>query len=143
MYLRNLQKRLIVISPLKTLYSVILCLLLTGCFEAGSSFSTDAIDAVRDEVLDGQSNEDLVDSLAGRHGKVTWLADAWDDKQSDQLTRVSAQIQKNLNGTEHVLILQYRYDHTSKSVVLDKVLLDDQVQSVISGAVAMLAMKLE
>ena len=143
MYLRSQQERLTVISPLRILHTVLLCLLLTSCFEAGSSFGTDAIDAVRDEILDGQSNNDLVDSLAGRHGKVTWLADAWDDKQSDQLTRVSATIQKKMNGTERVLVLQYRYDHTSKRVVLDKVLLDGQVQSVISGAVAMLAMKLE
>lgn len=135
------------ISPLKILFPVLLFLgLLTGCFEAGSASNAEyssAIDAVRDEILDGQSNDELVDSLAGRHGKVTWLAGAWDDKKSDQLTRVSATIQKNLNGTEHVLVLQYRYDRASKGVVLDKVLLDDQVQSVISGAVAMLAMKLE
>ncbi|MFD2204529.1 hypothetical protein [Kiloniella antarctica] len=143
MYLRNQQERLTMISPLRILQTVLLCLLLTGCFEAGNSSGSDAIEAVQDEVLDGQSNNDLVNSLAGRHGKVTWLSAAWGDKQSDQLTRVSATIQKNLNGTEHVLVLEYRYDHTSKRVVLDKVLLDDQVQSVISGAVAMLAMKLE
>ncbi len=135
------------ISPLKILFPVLFCLsLLTGCFEAGdasgSEYSAD-IEAVRDEILNGQSNDDLVDALAGRHGKVTWLAGTWDDKQSNQFTRVSATVQKTLNGTERELVLQYRYDRVSKSVVLDKVLLNGQVQSVISGAVAMLAMKLE
>ena len=135
------------ISPLKILFPVLLCLsLLTGCFEAGSAsgaeYSND-IDAVRDEVLDGQSNADLVNVLAGRHGKVTWTAGAWNDTQSDQLTRVSAVVQKSLDGAERELVLQYRYDRSSREILLDKVLLDGQVQSVISGAVVMLAMKLE
>ena len=135
------------ISPLKILFPVLFCLsLLTGCFDAGSTsdaeYSND-IDAVRDEILDGKSNADLVNILAGRHGKVTWTAGAWNDTQSDQLTRVSAVVQKSLDGAAHELVLQYRYDRSSKEVILDKVLLDGRVQSVISGAVAMLAMKLE
>ncbi|WP_419902863.1 hypothetical protein [Kiloniella sp.] len=135
------------VSPLKILLPVLLCLnLLSGCFDAGSASNAEYandIDAVRNEIQNGQSNTDLVEALAGRHGKVTWLGDAWDDNQSDQLTRVSATIQKTLDGRERNLVLQYRYDRASKDVVLDKVLLDGQVQSVISGAVAMLAMKLE
>ncbi|WP_085902444.1 hypothetical protein [Kiloniella majae] len=135
------------VSLLKFFSSIVLCLtLLSGCFDAGgatgASYSED-IDAVRDHVTDGQSNADLIGELAGRHGKVTWLAGPWDDKQSDQQVLVSASIRKNLNDADRELTLLYRYDRTSHNVVLDKVLLDGQVQSVVGGAVAMLAMKLE
>ncbi|WP_085903840.1 hypothetical protein [Kiloniella majae] len=135
------------VSLLKFFSSIVLCLtLLSGCFDAGgatgASYSED-IDAVRDHVTDGQSNADLIGELVGRHGKVTWLAGPWDDKQSDQQVLVSASIRKNLNDADRELTLLYRYDRTSHNVVLDKVLFDGQVQSVVGGAVAMLAMKLE
>ncbi|WP_156176672.1 hypothetical protein [Kiloniella spongiae] len=132
---------------MKIFTSIALCLsLLSGCFDAGGATSanySDDIDAVRDYVADGQSNDDLIGELAGRHGKVTWLAGPWDDKQSDQLILVSASIRKKLDNADRELTLLYRYDRTSHDVVLDKVLLDGQVQSVVGGAVAMLAMKLE
>ncbi len=135
------------VSFLKIFFSIVVCLsLLSGCFDADgatdASYSED-IDAVRDHVVDGQSNDDLIGKLAGRHGKVTWLAGPWDDKQSDQLILVSASIRKKLDNADRELTLLYRYDRTSHDVVLDKVLLDGQVQSVVGGAVAMLAMKLE
>ncbi|WP_120498365.1 hypothetical protein [Kiloniella sp. EL199] len=135
------------ISSLKIFLPVSLCiLLLSGCFDADGATNAeyaDDIDAVREQVFSGQSNADLVGELAGRHGKVTWLAGPWDDKQSDQLVLVSANIQKNLDNAKHELTLLYRYDRASNKVSLDKVLLDGKPQSVIGGAVAMLAMKLE
>ncbi|KKJ77936.1 hypothetical protein WH95_05835 [Kiloniella litopenaei] len=135
------------VSLLKIFFPVVLCLsLLSGCFDAGGAtgenYSKD-IDKVRNHVVNGQSNADLVGELAGRHGKVTWLAGPWDDKQSDQQILVSASIRKKLDNADRELTLLYRYDRTSQDVVLDKVLLDGQVQSVVGGAVAMLAMKLE
>lgn len=135
------------VSLSKIFVPIILCLsLLSGCFDAGGATGvnySEEIDIVRDHVVNGQSNSDLIGELAGRHGKVTWLAGPWNDKQSDEQVLVSASIRKNLDDTDHELTLLFRYDRTSQDVILDKVLLDGQVQSVVGGAVAMLAMKLE
>ncbi|MCZ4281562.1 hypothetical protein O4H49_12285 [Kiloniella laminariae] len=126
---------------LKNFASLLLCLfVLASCNEG--DYSPDTF-AVRQRTLDGKTIGELVDELAGRSGKVTWLSEPWDAKQSEEVIRVTATIRKELDGIERELILLYRFDKISRDVVLDQVLFDGQVQSVTGGAMAMLAMKLE
>ncbi|WP_020590810.1 hypothetical protein [Kiloniella laminariae] len=113
---------------------------LTSCNEG--EYSPDTF-VVRQRTVDGQTIGDLVEELAGRSGKVTWLSEPWDAKQSEEVIRVTATVRKELDGIERELILLYRFDKISRDIVLDQVLFDGRIQSITGGAMAMLAMKLE
>lgn len=121
----------------KLLLPVVLSLsLLSGCFEADT---TTAIETVRKDASSGQSNEALVRELAGESGRVIWGGQTLDDDRD----AVTATVSKVIDGVERELVLQYSYDRQTKQVILDKVYLDGQMQSVFDGALAMLAMRLE
>lgn len=103
--------------------------LLAGC----DNYESDIAAVQRAAILPGLSNEELVLDLAGERSSAEWAADSTD---RDGVIAVVATINRvGKAGKRSTIELHYSNDRNTKTVTLDRVLLNGKRQDLASGAI--------
>ena len=111
-------------------------LLLAGC----DTYESDIQAVQRAAILPGLSNEELVLDLAGERSSAEWDASSTD---LDGVIEVIATINRvGKAGKRSTIELHYSHDRNTKSVTLDRVLLNGKRQDLASGAINLMNLNL-
>lgn len=110
----------------------------------GESFDAD-IQAVKAAAGPGGTNEQFANQLAGARGQVAWSASkpaAY--KDNPNVVEVLARIDKTTRaGAKRVVEIAWINNRQTKQVALERLAIDGQPQSLVSGALGLLMMQLE
>ena len=110
----------------------------------GESFDAD-IQAVKAAAGPGGTNEQFANQLAGARGQVAWSASkpaAY--KDNPNVVEVLARIDKTTRaGAKRVVEVAWINNRQTKQVALERLAIDGQPQSLVSGALGLLMMQLE
>ncbi len=110
--------------------------LLAGC----DNYESDIQAVQRAAILPGLSNEELVLDLAGERSSAVWDASRTD---RDEVIAVIATINRvGKAGKRSTIELHYSHDRNTKSVTLDRVLLNGKRQDLASGAINLMNLNL-
>lgn len=102
---------------------------LAGC----DNYESDIQTVKRAAILPGLSNEELVLDLGGERASAEWTADSTDQ---DDVIEVIATINRvGQAGKRSTIELHYSHNRQSKTVTLDRVLLNGKRQGLASGAI--------
>ncbi|HWA46725.1 MAG TPA: hypothetical protein VG742_00555 [Dongiaceae bacterium] len=102
---------------------------LAGC----ENYESDIQAVQQATILPGLSNEELVMDLAGERASAEWDAESSD---RDGVIEVIATINRvGQAGKRSTIELHYSHDRNTKSVTLDRVLLNGKRQGLASGAI--------
>ncbi|MBL8703919.1 MAG: hypothetical protein JNM30_03695 [Rhodospirillales bacterium] len=110
----------------------------------GESFDAD-IQAVKAAAGPGGTNEQFANQLAGARGQVAWSAQkpaAY--KDNPNVVEVVAKIDKTTRaGAKRQVEIAWLNNRQTKQVALERLAIDGQPQSLVSGALGLLMMQLE
>jgi len=118
-----------------------LALVLGGC---GESYDQD-IAAVKAAAAPGGTNEQFANQLAGARGSVAWsAAKPAKYKDNPNVVEVVAKIDKTTRaGAKRQVEIGWINNRQTKQVALERLSIDGQPQSLVSGALGLLLMQLE
>ena len=110
----------------------------------GENFDAD-IQAVKAAAGPGGTNEQFANQLAGARGQVAWSASkpaAY--KDNPNVVEVVAKVEKTTRaGAKRVVDIAWINNRQTKQVALERLAIDGQPQSLVSGALGLLMMQLE
>lgn len=110
----------------------------------GENFDAD-IQAVKAAAGPGGTNEQFANQLAGARGQVAWSAHkpaAY--KDNPNVVEVVAKIDKTTRaGAKRQVDIAWLNNRQTKQVALERLAIDGQAQSLVSGALGLLMMQLE
>ena len=110
----------------------------------GESFDAD-IQAVKAASGPGGANEQFANQLAGARGQVAWSASkpaAY--KDNPNVVEVVAKVEKTTRaGAKRQVEIAWLNNRQTKQVALERLAIDGQAQSLVSGALGLLMMQLE
>lgn len=114
---------------------------LAGC---GESFDQD-IAAVKQAQGPAGTNEQFANQLAGARGQVAWAGSKPARyKDNKNIVEVAARIDKTTRaGAKRQVEIAWINNRQTKQVALERLSIDGQPQSVVSGALGLLLMQLE
>lgn len=121
--------------------AAMLALALVAC---GENFDAD-IAAVKAAAGPGGTNEQFANQLAGARGQVAWSAEkpaAY--KDNPNVVAVTAKIDKTMRaGAKRAVEIAWVNNRQTRQVALERLAIDGQPQSLVSGALGLLMMQLE
>ncbi len=110
----------------------------------GESFDADIV-AVKAAAGPGGSNEQFANQLAGARGQVAWSASkpaAY--KDNPNVVEVVAKVEKTTRaGAKRTVDVAWINNRQTRQVALERLAIDGQSQSLVSGALGLLMMQLE
>lgn len=110
----------------------------------GENFDAD-IQAVKAAAGPGGTNEQFANQLAGARGQVAWSASkpaAY--KDNPNVVEVLAKVEKTTRaGAKRMVDVAWINNRQTKQVALERLAIDGQPQSLVSGALGLLMMQLE
>lgn len=110
----------------------------------GESFDAD-VQAVKAAAGPGGTNEQFANQLAGARGQVAWsAAKPAAYKDNPNVVEVVAKIDKTTRaGAKRQVEIAWLNNRQTKQVALERLAIDGQAQSLVSGALGLLMMQLE
>jgi len=130
-----------IVTTRRAVIGAALLLALAGC---GENFDQD-IAAVKAAQGPGGANEQFANQLAGARGQVKWAA-AKPAKYKDNanIVEVAAKIDKTTrSGAKRQVEIAWINNRQTRQVALERLAIDGQPQSLVSGALGLLMMQLE
>jgi hypothetical protein len=124
--------------------AVLAAMLLFALVACGENYDQD-IAAVKAAQGPGGTNEQFANQLAGARGQVAWAASR-PAKYSDNsnVVEVAAKIDKATRaGAKRQVEIAWVNNRQTKQVALERLSIDGQPQSLVSGALGLLLMQLE
>jgi ABC-type glycerol-3-phosphate transport system substrate-binding protein len=110
----------------------------------GENFDAD-IQAVKTAAGPGGTNEQFANQLAGARGQVAWSASkpaAY--KDNPNVVEVVAKVEKTTRaGAKRTVEIAWINNRQTRQVALERLAIDGQPQSLVSGALGLLMMQLE
>ncbi len=110
----------------------------------GENFDAD-IQAVKAAAGPGGTNEQFANQLAGARGQVAWSASkpaAY--KDNPNVVEVLAKVEKTTRaGAKRTVDITWINNRQTKQVALERLAIDGQPQSLVSGALGLLMMQLD
>ena len=121
--------------------AAMLALALVAC---GENFDAD-VAAVKAAAGPGGTNEQFANQLAGARGQVAWSASkpaAY--KDNPNVVEVVAKVEKTTRaGAKRTVDVAWINNRQTRQVALERLAIDGQPQSLVSGALGLLMMQLE
>lgn len=121
--------------------ALVLPLALGAC---GENFDQD-IAAVKAAAAPGGTNEQFANQVAGARGQVAWAASKPAQyKDNPNVVEVTAKIDKTTRaGAKRNVEIAWINNRQTKQVALERLSIDGQAQSLVSGALGLLMMQLD
>ncbi len=125
--------------------SIVTALLVAGLLVGCDRYASDIVAVQQATSLGDSTNEELCKELAGARGHFEWIGGRSETyADNPDIVRVTCKVDRTTSaGAKREVRLEFLHNRQTEKVVLDRVLIDGQPQSIISGMLNLLLMQLE
>lgn len=132
-------------KTMRSAVRVLAAALLAAGLAACDSYDDDIAAVQAAETMPGTSNAELVNQIAGARGKVEWSAGKSETyKDNADIVEVTATVEKPAaDDAMRTVVMAWINNRQTRQVELERMLIDGEPQSLVSGALNLLLMQLE
>ena len=125
--------------------TIIASLLVAGFVAGCDRYASDIVAVKQASSLGDSTNEELCKELAGARGHFEWLGGRSETyADNPDIVLVTCKVDRTTSsGAKREVRLEFLHNRQTEKVALDRVLIDGQPQSIISGMLNLLLMQLE